>query len=80
MPKITGSHKRGKEVTTQEMNLFDTWKCHICGEERPDDKISVLSKPLVINGQVCGEQNIRYCNDRPTCIEEAKEFSFFKAG
>lgn len=57
-----------------------TWTCHICGEERPDDKISVLSKPLVINGQVApgGQQNIRYCNDRPACIEGAKEFSFFK--
>jgi len=54
------------------------WKCHICGEERPDGKISVVTKPLIINGQVCGEQNIRYCNDRPTCIEGAKEFSFFK--
>jgi len=59
---------------------FDTWKCHICGEERPDDKISVLSKPLVINGQSCGQQNIRYCNDRPACVEGAKTFSFFKEG
>lgn len=55
-----------------------TWKCHICGEERPNDKISVLSKPLVINGRSCGEQNIRYCNDRPACIEGAKTFSFCK--
>ena len=62
------------------MKLPDTWKCHICGEERPDEKISVLSKPIMINGQVVpgGEQNIRYCNDRPVCIEGAKEFSFFK--
>ncbi len=57
-----------------------TWKCHVCGEERPDDKISVLSKPLIINGQVVsgGQQNIRYCNDRPACIEGAKEHCFFK--
>jgi len=57
-----------------------TWTCHICGEERPDDKISVLSKHIIINGQVIpgGHQNIRYCNDRPTCIEGAKVFSFFK--
>ena len=62
------------------MSLIDTWGCHICGEERPDDKISVEIKPLIINGQVVpgGEQNIRYCNDRHTCIEGAKEFSFFK--
>jgi len=57
-----------------------TWECHICHEERPDDKISVLTKPLIINGQVCGEQNIRYCNDRSACIERAKEFSFFEGG
>ena len=62
------------------MKLPETWKCHICGEERSDDKISVLSKPLVINGQLCGQQNIRYCNDRPACVEGAKEFSFFKEG
>jgi len=59
--------------------VFSSWKCHICGEERPDAKISVMTKPLITNGQVCGEQNIRYCNDRPACIEGAKEFSFFKA-
>ena len=62
------------------MRLFDTWKCHICGEERPDNKMSVLSKPLIIKGQVIpgSGQNIRHCNDRPACIEGAKEFSFFK--
>ena len=62
------------------ITAFDTWTCHICGEERPDEKISALAKPLIINGQVVpgGEQNIRYCNDRPACIEGAKEFSFYK--
>jgi len=57
-----------------------TWKCHICKERRPDAKISVLTKPLVINGQSCGEQNIRYCNDRPACLEGAKVFSFDRNG
>ena len=63
------------------VTAFLTWKCHVCGDERPDEKISVLSKPITINGQVVpgDEQNIRYCNDRPTCIEGAKDFSFFKA-
>ena len=55
---------------------FDTWKCHICREERPDERISVVTKPLVINGQTVGEQNIRYCNDREKCIEGARTFSF----
>ena len=54
-----------------------TWKCHICDEERPDTKISVLTKPIVINGKVCGEQNIRYCNDKTECIEGAQQKDFF---
>ena len=48
-----------------------TWTCRICGEERPDAKISVHSKPWVINGTVIGEKNIRYCNDNPKCAEAA---------
>lgn len=54
------------------------WKCDICHETRPDNKISVLSKPIVIDGNECGTQNIKYCNDRESCIELAKDFSFFK--
>lgn len=54
-----------------------TWKCHICKRERPDDKIAVYSRPLVIAGQVAGEENIRYCNDNEDCISKAREFSFF---
>lgn len=55
-----------------------TWRCHICKEERPDDKISVFQKPLMLNGMAVGKQNIRYCNDKPGCLEGAKEFSFIK--
>ncbi len=56
-----------------------TWTCHICGSTRPDEKISVLSKPLIVGGvSMMGEQNIRYCNDRQKCIDGAKDFSFFK--
>jgi len=53
-----------------------TWKCHICGETRPDDKISVLSKTDKASGPIIG-MNIRYCNDRQSCIDGAKDFSFF---
>ena len=52
-----------------------TWRCHICNAERPDEKISVLTKPLGVTDAV---QNIRYCNDNPRCIEGAKQFSFVK--
>ncbi len=56
-----------------------TWTCHICGDTRPDEKISVLSKPLVVGGvrMFGGYQNIRHCNDRQKCIDGAKDFSFF---
>ena len=57
---------------------METWTCHICKRERSDDKISVLTKPAIINGRVVGEQNIRYCNDNPACIEGAQHFSFFR--
>ena len=57
---------------------IDKWDCQICGEERPDDKISVISKPLVIEGRVLVTQNIKYCNDRQYCIEKAKDYSYFK--
>ncbi|KKN87014.1 hypothetical protein LCGC14_0262830 [marine sediment metagenome] len=55
-----------------------TWECHICDEERPDAKISVLTKPImIIHGIACGVQNIRYCNDKAECIEGAQHKSFF---
>lgn len=62
------------------MNL-PTWKCHICKEERPDDKISVYQRPLLMGEpgrEITITMNIRYCNDRQECIEGAKTFSFFK--
>jgi hypothetical protein len=52
-----------------------TWKCHLCGEERPDAKISVLTTDVSAeHGLPVGtwQQNVRYCNDRPGCIEGAK--------
>lgn len=58
--------------------MTDTWTCHICGKERPDDRISVCVKPLIMNGQIMVEQNIRYCNDNEDCIKGTKDFSFIK--
>lgn len=57
---------------------METWTCHICKERRPDNRISVITKPLIINRQAVGEQNIRYCNDKADCIKKAQDFSFFK--
>lgn len=50
------------------------WSCHICGQIRPDAKISVLTKPFLL-GVV---QNIRYCNDNPLCVKGAKNYSLIK--
>jgi hypothetical protein len=55
--------------------MSETSTCHICGYERPDDKISVLSKPTSMDGVT---QNIRYCKDKPGCVEEAKTFDLFE--
>lgn len=58
--------------------MITTWVCHICRKERKDSAISVLTKPLVINGEIMGMQNIRYCNDSENCVKGAKTFSFYK--
>jgi hypothetical protein len=53
------------------------WTCHICGRERPDVLIGVLAKPLVVRGEVLGNQNVRYCKDNPSCFEGAKTYEFY---
>jgi hypothetical protein len=60
--------------------MIDHWKCHICGDERPDAQISVLSKDISAEHNLPPGtmQQIRYCNDRKECIEGAKTFSFTK--
>lgn len=50
------------------------WTCHVCGDLRPDNKISVYKKDQsekwgLPHGSVT--QNVRYCNDKPECIEGA---------
>ena len=65
-----------------------TWTCHVCGDRRPDDKVSVHSRkgvmgpdgrmyPLGTSGVELTE-NVRYCNDRPACSEGARTYSHFK--
>lgn len=57
-----------------------TWICHICGKVRIDEKISVYTKPLIVNGMEMGQQNIRYCNDNPDFLRGAEQFTFLKGG
>jgi hypothetical protein len=45
-----------------------TWKCHVCGEERPDRFISVAKYTTDPLGRVpSAKYNVRYCNDRGSC-------------
>lgn len=45
-----------------------TWTCHVCGAERPDDKISLASATFpVADGRSEGAVQLRYCNDRTEC-------------
>ena len=51
-----------------------TWKCHICGEERPDECISVRSTDIsetygLPEGTIT--QNVRHCNDNGSCIQKS---------
>lgn len=70
--KEENNRRRRREVK-------DTWACNVCGEERPDEKISVYSFAEIWPGNVPVMQNIRYCNDRPECAEGAKTIRFVKA-
>jgi hypothetical protein len=54
-----------------------TWRCHICGAERPDDKIGVRQHLTTIRG-IEVTQNVRYCTDRPDCIIGAESFRFVR--
>lgn len=58
-----------------------TWTCHICGAERPDEKISVYTTDTSADFNLppgTMKTNVRYCNDNPDCIEAAKTYSFFE--
>lgn len=60
-----------------------TWRCTICGKERPDKYISVhtrdsSSKYKLPPGTM--KENIKYCSDNPICKQKAMDFSYFKEG
>jgi hypothetical protein len=48
-----------------------TWTCHVCHDERPDDKISVYQTTHKAAGGYEVVHNVRYCNDRPACFAGA---------
>jgi len=53
-----------------------TWRCHICGRDRPDAQISVHRRVTVdpVLGRL--QENVRYCNDSSDCAERSLTFSF----
>jgi hypothetical protein len=54
-----------------------TWKCHICHEERPDALVGVRKTIVNVDAGITLTQNVRYCLDKPSCVETSKTFSFF---
>jgi len=53
-----------------------TWKCHVCGRERPDALISVHKNERELAPGSPGTENVRDCNDSPSCIDGAKDVTF----
>jgi hypothetical protein len=62
--------------------MIDSWICHICGERRPDEFISVYSKDVSLElgfkKKGLAQQNVRYCNDKKECKDKAITHTFFK--
>lgn len=60
--------------------MEDTWTCHVCGEKRPDSKISVQKNQRAIPGtNTRVQENVRYCNDKAECARGAKKVTFMAA-
>ena len=53
-----------------------TWRCDVCGNERPNEKISVhpvdITDPSVPTVKVV--RNVKFCNDVPACKESAENW------
>ena len=62
----------------KENGFFDrmTWTCHVCGDRRPDKKISVSSeKTQSSQSNHTFHWHIRYCNDKTKCGKIAREMA-----
>lgn len=68
---------RGVPRSSTKEVIMITWKCHICGEERPDHLIGVhvtdvSSRYGLREGTM--KMNVRYCIDNPECVKKAPDF------
>ncbi len=61
----------------ERLQIGLTWRCHVCGDTRPDDRISVYSRTVRL-GTVEMKENVRYCNDRPACVAGAPLIRWIK--
>lgn len=66
---MSGDPEEWEQSLLYIQTMIDTWTCHACGNERPDERINVYSFPL--KDLPGAEINFRYCNDRPPCLEAA---------
>lgn len=57
--------------------LGSTWRCHACGDERPDAVIAVFTR-RVFTGTLAGQEHVRYCRDRQECVEGARRVSWLR--
>ena len=59
--------------SAEEFMAHLTWRCDICKEERPDDKIDVAYRPLRgLEDQFPDARfNLKYCNDKTDCKARA---------
>lgn len=59
----------------------ETWKCHICGEERPDSAIDVYTRDISHVYDLPAKsisENIRFCRDRAACVKGVAFYSHLK--
>ena len=54
-----------------------TWRCDLCGQERPDPLISVHKVDIGPKNLPPGTvvRNVKYCNDNPRCREGAENWA-----
>lgn len=63
-----------RKLESEAKRMRITWTCHVCGRERPDDKIQVYTTDLSHEfGLEIGtlRQNVRYCEDNAECVIKA---------
>jgi hypothetical protein len=75
-PELREATEKDPPLGRMPMATHDlTWTCHVCGEVRPDNKIMVFSKVKKFgNAEIT--QNVRYCIDKPDCIEGARNIDW----